>query len=112
MTACKLETCSNPVTDRQTYCSDRCRQRARKGSRALRYRRGQNPQISPLQPIEPIKEFQPSLDVSDFPTKLRSPVADLVATDLVHAAVATETAKPKNIPTSAYKHLGLEQVNP
>jgi hypothetical protein len=25
---------------------------------------------------------------------------------------ATETAKPKNIPTSAYKHLGLEQVNP
>jgi len=47
MTKCRLDDCSNPVTGRQTYCTDRCRQRARKGSRALRYRRGQNRQILP-----------------------------------------------------------------
>ena len=30
MSKCKLETCLNPVTGRQIYCTDRCRQRARK----------------------------------------------------------------------------------
>ena len=33
MTDCNLETCSNTITGRQIYCSDRCRQRGRKGSR-------------------------------------------------------------------------------
>lgn len=105
MTECKA--CPNKITGRQTYCSDRCRQRGRKGSRALRYRRGQNPQISPLQPIEPIKEFQPS----SSSRKWSSPVIDLVGTDLLMEVVAVETAKPKPVPAAAYKHLDLEQVN-
>ena len=104
---CKLEDCPNPVTGRQIYCTDRCRQRARKGPRALRYRRGQNRQISPFHPIEPIKEFQPTLAISDF----RSPVIDLVGTDLLSDVVATETERLKPVPASAYKDLRLEQVN-
>ena len=107
MTECRFEPCANTVTGRQTYCSDRCRQRGRKGSRALRYRRGQNPQISPFQPIEPIKEFQPS----SSSRKWSRPVIDLVGTDLISEVLATETAKPKAVPATASKHLELEQVN-
>jgi hypothetical protein len=111
MTKCKLEDCPNPVTGRQTYCADRCRQRARKGSRALRYRRGQNRQISLSQPIEPIKEFQPTCSISDFARKLRGRVIDLVGTDLLPDVIATEREALKPVPASAYKHLDLVQVN-
>ena len=84
----KCKHCSNLVSGRQTYCSDRCRQRARKGSKALRYRRGQNRQISLSHPIEPVKEFQPTFDILDF-----------------------ARAKPKAVTERAYKHLELERVN-
>ena len=93
MTDCNLETCSNTITGRQTYCSDRCRQRGRKGSRALRYRSGQNPQISPFQPVEPIEEFQPT----SSSRKWSRPVLDLVGTDLLPDVIATETTKPKAV---------------
>jgi hypothetical protein len=104
--------CAKPVTGRQKYCADRCRQRARKGSRALRYRGGQNRQISPSYPIDAKKEFQPTFNVIDFPTRLRRPVIDLVGTDLLSEVVATEMERLKPVPASAYKHLDLEKVNP
>jgi hypothetical protein len=107
MSKCKLGDCPNPVTGRQIYCTDRCRQRARKGFRPLRYRGGQNRQISLSHPIELIKESQPTLAISDF----RRPVIDLVGTDLLSKVVATETARLKPVPASAYKHLKLERVN-
>jgi hypothetical protein len=105
---CKFEGCLNPVTGRQIYCTDRCRQRARKGSRALRYLGGQNRQISPRHPIEPTKEFQPTLAISEF----RRPVIDLIGTNLLSEVVATETGRLKPVPAgAAYKHLELERVN-
>ena len=103
--------CAEPVTGRQTYCTDRCRQRARKGKKALRYRRGQNRQISTLHPTDTKKEFQPTSNVIDFSKWLRRPVIDLVGTDLLSGVVATERAKPKPVPASAHKHLELEKVN-
>jgi hypothetical protein len=102
--------CAKPVTGRKTYCTDRCRQRARKGS-ALRYRGGQNRQISPSYPIDAKKEFQPTFNVIDFPTRLRRPVIDLVGTDLLSEVVATEMERLKPVPASAYKHLDVEKVN-
>ena len=107
MSKCELEDCPNPVIGRQTYCTDRCRQRARKGSRALRYRGGLNRQIPPSHPIEPAEEFQPTLDKLDY----RRPVIDLVGTDLLADVVATESERLKPVPASAYKHLKLELVN-
>ena len=104
--------CANPVSGRQTYCSDRCRQRGRKGPRALRCRRGQNRQVSFSQPIDPIKEFKPTFDISDLVPALRRPVVDLVGTDLLQNVVATESARSKPVPAAAYKRLKLEQVNP
>jgi hypothetical protein len=82
-----------------------------KRSRALRYRGGQNRQISPSYPIDAKKEFQPTFAISDFPTLLRRPVIDLVGMDLLSEVVATEMATPKPVPASAYKHLELEKVN-
>jgi hypothetical protein len=73
----------------------------------FRYRGGQNRQISLSHPIELIKESQPTLAISDF----RRPVIDLVGTDLLSKVVATETARLKPVPASAYKHLKLERVN-
>ena len=107
MTKCRLDDCSNPVTGRQTYCTDRCRQRARKGSRALRYRAGPNRQISPSYHLEPVKEFQPTFDKWNY----RRPVIDLVGTDLLPDMVRTESERLKPVPASAYKHLKLEEVN-
>jgi hypothetical protein len=91
MKLCKFEPCPKSVSGRQKYCSDRCRQKARKGVRALRYRRGQNPQISVFHPLELLREFQPSSLWKDI--------------------VALETNWPKPVPASAYKHLELKQVN-
>jgi hypothetical protein len=107
MPKCRLDDCLNTVTGRQTYCTDRCRQRARKGSKALRYRRGQNRQISASHAIEPIKEFQPTSGKPNY----RRPVIDRVGTDRLSELVATETTRLKPVPASAYKHLKLEQVN-
>jgi hypothetical protein len=73
----------------------------------FRYRGGRNRQISLSHPIEPTKEFKPTLAISDF----RPPVIDLVGTDLLSDVVATETERLKPVPASAYKHLKLEQVN-
>jgi hypothetical protein len=92
MPNCKLAGCPNPVTGRQTYCTDRCRQRARKGSQAPIQRRGQNRQISLSHPIAPLAEFQPTLPISEI--------------------VALERSRPKTVPASAYQHLVLVKVNP
>jgi hypothetical protein len=103
--------CGKPVAGRQIYCTDRCRQRARNGKKALKYRGGPNRQFSPSQPIDAYEEFQPTFDKPDFPTLLRRPVIDLVGTDLLSEVVAVEMERPKPVPSSAFKHLELEKVN-
>jgi hypothetical protein len=108
---CQFEECANSVSGRQIYCSDRCRQRARKAPGRHIQRRGRNRQISLSQPIETTKEFQPTFDISDFARKLRRPVIDFVGADLLADVVATERETLKPVPASAFKHLDLEQVN-
>jgi hypothetical protein len=107
MTKCAHDNCPNDVTGRRVYCTDRCRQRARKGSRALRYRTGQNRQISPSYRTDPAGQSQPTSAKPDY----QRPVIDLVGTPLRSVVIAMETEQLKPVPTSAYSHLKLEQVN-
>jgi CheY-like chemotaxis protein len=113
--------CGKPITRAargrpQKFCTDAHRQayrrlnghqRPKKSNSALLHTGGQNRQISLCQPIDLIAESQPEIPISDF----RMPVIDLVGTDLLSDVVATETARLKPVPASAYKHLKLERVN-
>jgi hypothetical protein len=87
----KCKSCSKPVIGRQTYCSDRCRQRARKSLSGPIQRRGQNREISRSQPTVSIEEFRPTFAISEI--------------------VSLERSRPKTVQASAYKHLELEKVN-